>query len=119
MNDFSSCLLTTWVFVRLLERSSRASVCSSRFTDRTMEPNSTMDEKDASVQAPSDSSPERGADLADGSLINDAALMRKIDVRLLPGVTLPYLMSFLDRSNVANARVEGLTKDTYMSEVSI
>ena len=31
--------------------------------------------------------------------INEKALMRKIDSRLLPAVTLLYLCSFLDRSN--------------------
>ncbi len=66
--------------------------------------------------------------------VNEKALLRKIDLKLLPAVTLLYLLSFLDRSNgtpspqimrglflllkeflVANARVEGLTKDLHMS----
>ena len=34
-----------------------------------------------------------------GAGINEKALMRKIDSRLLPAVTLLYLCSFLDRSN--------------------
>lgn len=55
------------------------------------------------------------SDLEDAANVNDAALVRKIDIRLLPGVTLLYLMSFLDRSNVANARIEGLTEDTDMT----
>lgn len=67
-------------------------------------------------QSPSDHtrSPD-DSDLEDASSVNDAALMRKIDIRLLPGVTLLYLMSFLDRSNVANAKIEGLDDDTNMS----
>ena len=56
------------------------------------------------------------SDLEDAATINDAALMRKIDIRLLPGVTLLYLMSFLDRSNVANAKIEGLAEDTNMTD---
>ncbi|KAI4232164.1 MAG: hypothetical protein L6R40_007479 [Gallowayella cf. fulva] len=41
--------------------------------------------------------------------IKDKALLRKLDLKLLPALTLLYLLSFLDRSNVvANARVEGL-----------
>jgi hypothetical protein len=31
--------------------------------------------------------------------INEKALLRKLDYRLLPGLTLLYLLSFLDRSN--------------------
>lgn len=31
--------------------------------------------------------------------VNEKALLRKLDFRLLPAVTLLYLLSFLDRSN--------------------
>lgn len=31
--------------------------------------------------------------------INERALLRKLDLRLLPPVTILYLLSFLDRSN--------------------
>ena len=47
--------------------------------------------------------------------IDEKKLMRKIDWRIIPGVVLLYLLSFLDRSNVANAKVEGLAEDTGMS----
>lgn len=47
--------------------------------------------------------------------IHVSKLVRKIDWRILPGVILLYLLSFLDRSNVANAKVEGLAEDTKMS----
>lgn len=47
--------------------------------------------------------------------INEKALLRKIDWRLLPAVGILYLLSFLDRSNVANARIEGLATDLGMS----
>lgn len=69
----------------------------------------------ADDQAPSDHSRSNDSDLEDAANVDDKALMRKIDLTLLPGVTLLYLMSFLDRSNVANARIEGLTEDTNMS----
>lgn len=49
--------------------------------------------------------------------INEGALLRKIDFRLLPAVGILYLLSFLDRSNVANARIEGLATDLGMSEL--
>lgn len=48
--------------------------------------------------------------------ISEGALLRKIDFHLLPAVGILYLLSFLDRSNVANARIEGLASDLGMSE---
>ncbi|KEZ40028.1 Major facilitator superfamily transporter [Scedosporium apiospermum] len=47
--------------------------------------------------------------------INERALLRKLDGNLLPAVGLLYLLSFLDRSNVGNARIEGLTTDVHMT----
>lgn len=48
--------------------------------------------------------------------ISEKVLLRKIDFRLLPAVGILYLLSFLDRSNVANARIEGLATDLGMSK---
>ena len=53
--------------------------------------------------------------LEDSSAVNERALIRKLDYKLLPALTFLYLLSFLDRSNVGNARVEGLTTDLHMS----
>jgi hypothetical protein len=65
--------------------------------------------------------------------INEKKLLRTLDLRLLPAVSILYLLSFLDRSNgtsssllqlrkytnvhvsVANARIEGLTTDLNMT----
>jgi MFS family permease len=47
--------------------------------------------------------------------INEKALLRKLDRKLLPALTFLYLLSFLDRSNVGNARIEGLTADLHMT----
>jgi sugar phosphate permease len=52
---------------------------------------------------------------AESSTVNEKSLVRKLDWRLLPGVSLLYLVSFLDRSNVANARLDGLVKDLHMT----
>ncbi|KAG8681941.1 hypothetical protein FRC08_015314, partial [Ceratobasidium sp. 394] len=41
----------------------------------------------------------------------DRRLVRKLDWNLLPFVSLLYLLSFLDRSNIGNAKVAGLTAD--------
>ena len=52
---------------------------------------------------PSDDSEDIGA-AEDGSNINERALIRKLDFKLLPAVTILYLMSFLDRSNGLDSR---------------
>ncbi|KIJ64455.1 hypothetical protein HYDPIDRAFT_90046 [Hydnomerulius pinastri MD-312] len=41
----------------------------------------------------------------------DRALLRKVDLRLLPVLTLLYLLSFLDRSNIGNAKIDGMLTD--------
>ncbi|KAL8715207.1 MAG: hypothetical protein Q9220_001165 [cf. Caloplaca sp. 1 TL-2023] len=41
--------------------------------------------------------------------VKDRALLRKLDLRLLPALTLLYLLSFLDRSNAGNEYLTGLT----------
>ncbi|KAK2752473.1 hypothetical protein FQN54_008135 [Arachnomyces sp. PD_36] len=73
---------------------------------------------EASDQAPKDvpssSSPSSGS-LAETSVINEKSLLRKLDLKLLPPLTLLYLLSFLDRSNVGNARLEGLIDDVNMT----
>ncbi|KAM9929732.1 hypothetical protein OXX80_009590 [Metschnikowia pulcherrima] len=40
--------------------------------------------------------------------INEKKLLRKIDLRIIPLFTILYLLSFLDRGNIGNARIEGL-----------
>ncbi|KAK0728760.1 major facilitator superfamily domain-containing protein [Lasiosphaeria miniovina] len=47
--------------------------------------------------------------------INEGSLLRKLDRRLLPAVGILYLLSFLDRSNVGNAKLENLTVDLKMT----
>jgi hypothetical protein len=41
-------------------------------------------------------------------------LLRKVDLRLLPFLALMYLLNFLDRSNLAQARLGTLEKDLDM-----
>ncbi|KAK2808511.1 hypothetical protein FQN50_004720 [Emmonsiellopsis sp. PD_5] len=43
------------------------------------------------------------------SPIHEKALLRKLDLKLLPPLTLLYLLSFLDRSNAGNQYLTGLT----------
>ncbi|KXN82652.1 hypothetical protein AN958_02329 [Leucoagaricus sp. SymC.cos] len=46
-----------------------------------------------------------------GHGISTARLLRKLDWNLIPFISLLYLLSFLDRSNVGNARLAGLERD--------
>ncbi|KAF9477434.1 MFS general substrate transporter [Pholiota conissans] len=42
--------------------------------------------------------------------------VRKLDLTVIPVMTLFYFLSFLDRANIGNARVAGLQKDLHMSD---
>ncbi|KIK47235.1 hypothetical protein CY34DRAFT_799590 [Suillus luteus UH-Slu-Lm8-n1] len=50
--------------------------------------------------------------------VEDHRLLRKVDRRLLPIFTLLYLLSFLDRSNIGNAKIDGMTTDLGISPAS-
>lgn len=39
-----------------------------------------------------------------------------MDIRLIPMLALLYLLSFLDRGNIGNAKIEGLQEDLNMSD---
>ena len=41
-------------------------------------------------------------------------VVRKMDLRIVPLVTALYVLSFLDRSNIGNARIAGMTKDLHL-----
>ena len=45
----------------------------------------------------------------------DRRLLWKLDLRLIPWLCLLYLASFLDRSNIGNAKLEGLTKSLHIT----
>lgn len=47
--------------------------------------------------------------------IDEKALVRRLDLKLLPPLTLLYLLSFLDRSNIGNAKLDGLTTDLHIT----
>ncbi|TLD11714.1 hypothetical protein PspLS_11790 [Pyricularia sp. CBS 133598] len=68
------------------------------------------EDKKVHTGPPSDASDTEGV-----GEVNEKALLRKIDWKLLPAVGILYLLSFLDWSNVGNARIEGLLDDLGMS----
>ncbi|KAB8072469.1 putative MFS transporter [Aspergillus leporis] len=45
------------------------------------------------------------------------ALLRKVDFRLVPMLAILYLISHLDRANIGNAKIEGLTEDLGLSGI--
>jgi sugar phosphate permease len=45
----------------------------------------------------------------------EKALLRKVDMRLIPSVFLMYLLSYLDRSNIGNAYTAGMGRDLNMT----
>lgn len=42
--------------------------------------------------------------------VNEKVVLRKMDLHLLPMLALLYLLSFLDRGNIGNAKIEGLSE---------
>ncbi|KAJ5675404.1 hypothetical protein N7462_008301 [Penicillium macrosclerotiorum] len=45
----------------------------------------------------------------------DRKLLWKLDLRLVPWLSLLYLVSFLDRTNIGNAKIDGLSQDLDMT----
>ncbi|TFK25155.1 MFS general substrate transporter [Coprinopsis marcescibilis] len=60
-------------------------------------------ESDAKVDASNEPTPAQ--------LALEISARRKIDLVLIPTVTMFYLLSFLDRTNIGNARVAGMQRD--------
>lgn len=62
------------------------------------------------IEYSSDRSPsDVGIEAASG--VNEKALIRKCDLRIVPWLSLLYLLSFLDRSNIGNANLFGLSRN--------
>ncbi|KAK3053257.1 hypothetical protein LTR09_005883 [Extremus antarcticus] len=45
----------------------------------------------------------------------DKKLLRRLDFKLIPWLSFLYLVSFLDRTNIGNAKIDGLTEDLNLS----
>ncbi|KAI0200316.1 major facilitator superfamily domain-containing protein [Astrocystis sublimbata] len=48
--------------------------------------------------------------------LDEKKILRKMDIRLIPMLALLYLLSFLDRGNIGNAKIEGLQEDLMMTD---
>lgn len=47
--------------------------------------------------------------------VDPKKVLLKMDLHLIPMLALLYLLSFLDRGNIGNARIEGLTDTLHMT----
>lgn len=63
----------------------------------------------------SSTTPNDSAQQDDFSDLDEAKVLKKIDWHLLPLVSVLYLLAFLDRGNVGNAKIEGLMDDLNLS----
>lgn len=77
---------------------------------------------DEAIDSSSGNMEEKGVPVAehheDGVPYNEKEtkkLLRKLDLAILPLVSVMYLLSFLDRSNIGNARLAGLEADLGMT----
>ncbi|VDC03439.1 unnamed protein product [Peniophora sp. CBMAI 1063] len=52
----------------------------------------------------------------DTSGVDERKLMRKVDLRLIPWLSLLYLLSFLDRTSIGNAKLYGLEGDLHITD---
>ncbi|KAF8898875.1 major facilitator superfamily domain-containing protein [Infundibulicybe gibba] len=52
----------------------------------------------------------------DTSGVNERKLMRKIDLHLIPWLTILYLLNFLDRGSVGNAKLYSLETDIHITD---
>lgn len=59
------------------------------------------------------------SDTSDASLVDEAEaekhLVRKIDLTVFPILFVVYMLSFLDRINISNAKIQGLTEELDLS----
>jgi hypothetical protein len=56
-----------------------------------------------------------GVTMASFAHLDEKKILRKMDLRLIPMLALLYLLSFLDRGNIGNAKIEGLVEDLNMT----
>ncbi|OQO01552.1 hypothetical protein B0A48_12588 [Cryoendolithus antarcticus] len=47
--------------------------------------------------------------------VAEKKLLRKIDLRLVPVLWFLYMLAFLDRTNIGNAKIQGMTEDLHMT----
>ncbi len=79
-----------------------------------------LDKPEAEIVNRSDSDSRNGVltnnqEEDDWSDIDEKKVLRKIDRNLLPLISVLYLLAYLDRGNIGNAKIEGLVEDLGLS----
>ncbi|KEF57246.1 uncharacterized protein A1O9_05163 [Exophiala aquamarina CBS 119918] len=44
-------------------------------------------------------------------IVDEVKVLRKMDIRIIPILAVLFLLSYLDRSNIGNAKIQGMTED--------
>lgn len=76
-----------------------------------------VDAKERTFSADEEKSPVSTASTNDiqTSTVDEDKLVRKIDLHLMPILFVLYMFAFLDRVNIGNAKIQGLTTELHMS----
>ena len=83
--------------------------------DTTIERHVASDSDDSKIRAEHADEKARNGELSYDSefaSVDHKKTLRRMDLHIIPMVTTLYLLSFLDRGNIGNARVLGLATDT-------
>ena len=91
----------------LTKRSGAVTAEKSTARHHNDSPDFAMDEKKTAVD------PEFAG--TDTSGVDPKKVLMKMDLHLIPMLALLYLLSFLDRGNIGNARIEGLVETLNMT----
>src|ERR1700709_1133053 len=71
--------------------------------------------KDIGEKLPTDRDSNSAEGDIDFSGVDEAKTLRKMNIRLIPVLAVLYLLAFLDRGNIGNAKIQGLTRDLHLS----
>ncbi|KAK2760789.1 hypothetical protein FQN54_002027 [Arachnomyces sp. PD_36] len=76
-----------------------------------------MADSEKDVPTPNDSTQDVGSSKSEDSIdpVAEKKLIRKCDLHVVPILCFLFLLSFLDRINIGNARLQGLEKDLNMT----
>ncbi|KAM0813640.1 putative Major facilitator superfamily (MFS) profile domain-containing protein [Seiridium cardinale] len=74
-----------------------------------------IEEKDLSVQVELPDRSDDSIQTPQWTEAEETAVRHKLDWQIVPIVTLLYLLCFLDRSNIGNARIQGMDKELDLS----
>ncbi|KAF8632919.1 hypothetical protein AX15_001640 [Amanita polypyramis BW_CC] len=77
--------------------------------------NGRISDKEASIAVDSHKVPQYKPEV-DVSGVDERKLMRKVDFALIPWLSFLYLLSFLDRTSIGNAKLYHLTKDLHLTD---